>query len=117
MASRNPTNSDIMKTLGTLGERIDGNHRELSSRLKSVEEQVRYTNGKVTRNTKEIDDLKALNKEKDAIAEAIEKFKGAQSSSNPKSLFFSDGGQKILVAIAIIMTAIGSYILYQIGEK
>ena len=89
-----PTNSDI------IGE-IRSNHAEVTTRLSAVENQVRVTNGQVRRNTEWISNQKAVEKYK-ASTPIVNKADAVQV----KSVWLSDGGQKVFLAIAGLLTAL-----------
>lgn len=93
MSGTRPSNSDIIKLLTM-------NHEETSKRLEAVETQVKYTNGQVR-------DLQTWR----SNTEAIEKYREAQTSSNPKV----DWQKLILVVLGLLGTSLG--IIATMGAK
>lgn len=100
----NPTNADI------IGE-IRSNHAEVTTRLKAVEDQVKKTNGRVT----------ALETFKTSL-EAVDDYKAKQPIVNNaekvevKSVWWSDGGQKLFLAAAAVLLAVSAYIAARGGN-
>jgi hypothetical protein len=90
----------------TLLAEIRSNHSEVVTRLGAVEEQVKHTNGRVKKLELWKARLEGLWDGRKENAPIVQK----AESVNVKSVWFTDGGQKVFLAIAGLITAIAIYV-------
>ena len=102
-----PKNSDIMHTLGALSEKLDENI-VLS----------KHTNGRVKRLELWKAKIEAVNEYKNDMInkEAAAKPTNSYQDKGAATVWLSEGGQKIFIAIAALITAISVYVA-TIGGK
>lgn len=108
-------NTDTNTELGKLTERIDQHHKYNVAEFAEIKRRLDYTNG-------DIKDLKNWRREREIREEAVEDFKKKNPVSvanaeqvNVSNVLFSDGVQRIFLAIAGLITAVASYVALRGG--
>lgn len=96
MVEKEPTNSDIMRTLVTMQVEADHQHREVTVRLVGVEDQVKHTNGRVKK-------LETEHERQQAVEEYIKSNPPANVSVQTTNVTNIDW-QKIILALVGALT-------------
>ena len=95
MATKNPTNTDLLKVL-------DLHYNEYMARFTVIEDQVKKTNGRVT-----------VLESRNAVADGIEAYRLAQYVKPTTQAWYDN--TKLVGAIVFLITAIATVVSLQAG--